>query len=134
MGNKNTHVKLISKICHKLARKIETSSIKFDKYINECSITQPECPITINELKDVFFSLKTNKSPGYDEISFNIIKNCFGVLYKPLLYIFNLSIEKGIFPNDLKIARVTPIFKADSEEVLANYRPISVLPCFSKCA
>lgn len=81
-----------------------------------------------------FFSLKTNKSPGYDEIGFSVIKNCFGVLYKPLLYIFNLSMEKGIFPNDLKIARVTPIFKADSEEILANYRPISVLQCFSKCA
>ena len=81
-----------------------------------------------------FFSLKTNKSPGYDEIGFSIIKNCFGVLYKPLLYIFNLFMEKGIFPNDLKIARVTPIFKADSEEILANYRPISVLQCFSKCA
>ena len=50
-----------------------------------------------------FFYLKTNKSHGYDEVSFHVIKHCFGVLYKPLLSIFYLSIEKVIFPNDLKI-------------------------------
>ena len=54
-------------------------------------------PLTINELKDAFFSLKSNKSPGYDDISFDVIKKCFGVLYEPLHFLFNLSIEKGIF-------------------------------------
>ena len=48
------------------------------------------------------------------------------------MHIFNLSHEKGIFPDDLKIARVTPIFKAGDESEMGNYRPISVLPCFSK--
>ena len=37
----------------------------------------PADSITINELKEDFFSLKTNKNPGYDEISSNIIINCF---------------------------------------------------------
>ena len=32
-------------------------------------------PLSINELKDVFASLKINKSPGQDEVSFNVIKN-----------------------------------------------------------
>ena len=45
-----------------------------------------------------FFSLNINKSPGYDEVSFNVIQNRFGVLNKPLLNRFNLSIEKGISP------------------------------------
>ena len=48
---------------------------------------------------------------------------------EPLKYLFNLSIEKRIFPDDLKIAKITPIYKADD---LSNYRPISVLSCFSK--
>ena len=48
------------------------------------------------------------------------------------MYIFNLSLAKGIFPDDLKIARVTPVFKAGNENEVRNYRPISVLPCFSK--
>ena len=40
--------------------------------------------------------------------------------------------KKGIFPDDLKIAPVSSIFKAGSENEMGNYRPISVLPCFSK--
>ena len=35
-------------------------------------------PLSINELKDAFFSIKINKSPGHDEVSFNVIKKCFG--------------------------------------------------------
>ena len=48
-----------------------------------------------------------------------------------MLHVFNLSIVKGIFPDDLKIARVTPVFKGGHED-LENYRPISILPCFPK--
>ena len=46
--------------------------------------------------------------------------------------IFKLSLQKGCFPEELKIARVTPIYKADDVNEIGNYRPISVLPCFSK--
>ena len=42
--------------------------------------------------------------------------------------IFKLSLQKGCFPEELKIARVTPIYEADD----VNDLPISVLPCFSK--
>ena len=45
---------------------------------------------------------------------------------------FNLSIEKSVFPNDLKIARVTPTYKGEGSNDVSNYRSISVLPCFSK--
>ena len=84
----------------------------------------------MNELKDAFFSLKINKSPGYDDISFNVLKKCFSSLCEPLKYLFNLSIEKGIFPGDLKIAKVTPIYKTDDKSNLSNHRPISVFSCF----
>ena len=65
MDNKNiTDVKLIvensnkyfTEIGPKLAREVETSSIKFEMYIDDCNITRPEFPVTINELKDAFFS------------------------------------------------------------------------------
>ena len=88
--------------------------------------------MTINELKGSFFSLQTNKSHGHDGISFNVIKNCFGPLSTPLLNIFILSLEKGIFPDELQIARVTPIYKTGDENDFGTYRPISVLPCSSK--
>ena len=47
-------------------------------------------------------------------------------------YIFSLSLHQGIFPENLKIAKVSPICRKDEEFLLTNYRPISVLPCFSK--
>ena len=49
-----------------------------------------------------------------------------------LKHIFNISLAKGDFPGKLKIARVTPIFKKGNNTLVSNYRPISVLPCFSK--
>ena len=88
--------------------------------------------VLINELRDAFFSLKLNKSPGYDEISFNVVKKCFSELCKPLKHVFNLSIETGVFPDKLKIARVSPVYKAGDSSDLTNYKPISFLPCFSK--
>ena len=60
------------------------------------------------------------------------MKKCFGELCETLKYLFNLSIVKGIFPDDLKIAKATPIYKADNSSHVTNYRPISVLPCFFK--
>ena len=88
--------------------------------------------MTVTELKDAFFSLKARKSPGYDEVSFDAIRSCFGELLTPLLFIFNMSIETGIFPENLKVAKVTPIYKAGEKTDLGKNRPISVLPCFSK--
>ena len=51
---------------------------------------------------------------------------------KPLLHIFRLSLEEGIFPDDLKTTKVPAIFKAGDENDFSNYRPISVLSCFFK--
>ena len=43
-----------------------------------------------------------------------------------------MSISQGTFPNQLKLARVIPLFKGEDEQLVQNYRPISVLPFFSK--
>ena len=74
----------------------------------------------------------TGKSPGYDDISFYVLKKCFSSLCEPLNYLLNLSIEKYIFPDDLKISKVTPIYKANGKSNLSNYKPIYVLLYFSK--
>ena len=54
------------------------------------------------------------------------------VLCEPSIYLFQLSLEKGVFPDDLKIGKVTPIYKAGYRIDISNYRPISVLPYFPK--
>jgi len=50
----------------------------------------------------------------------------------PLARIINLSFEPGIVPRNMKIARITPIFKSGETSELNNYRPISILPSISK--
>ena len=45
--------------------------------------------------------------------------------------IINQSLKSGIFANQLKIAKVTPIYKKDDKKSITNYRPISVLPVVS---
>ena len=114
------------------AKKVDSSSVNFNKYLEAYNIIQQERDLTINKLNHAFFSLRLNKSIGYDEVSFNVIKKCSGSLYKPSLHIFNVSLQNGTFPDELKIARVTPLFKNGSDSDLQNYGSISVLPCFSK--
>ena len=121
-----------TKIGNKFAKKIQASSLNFTSFMENYNNTQSESTLIVNELIETFFSLKINKSPGYDDISFNVVRNCFGPLLKPLMAIFNLSLQKGCFPEELKISRVTPIYKADDVNEIVNYRTILVLPCFSK--
>ncbi|KAI0243216.1 hypothetical protein LSAT2_024300, partial [Lamellibrachia satsuma] len=53
-------------------------------------------------------------------------------LVEPLKLIINQTFVNGTFPDNLKIAKVFPIFKKDKETLFSNYRPISFLPAFSK--
>ena len=79
-----------------------------------------------------FTSLKPNKSSGFDNISARTILKCYESPKAPLKYIFNLSLNTGDVPNNLKIAKVTPIHKTGEKAETSNYRPISVLTCFYK--
>ena len=76
--------------------------------------------------------MKDNKSPGFDYISLTIVKCCCENIFNPIEYVFSLSFKQGVFPENLKIAHVSPIFKKDEKFLFISYRPISVLPCFSK--
>ena len=73
-----------------------------------------------------------NSAAGYDEMPASILKQCASVYIEPLTYLINVSLEQGTFPDELKIARVIPLFKGEDEQLVQNYRPISVLPFFSK--
>ena len=48
------------------------------------------------------------------------------------MHVSNLSITQGVFPHELKVAKVIPLFKSNDPMVFSNYRPVSVLPLFSK--
>ena len=88
--------------------------------------------VTDDELKQAFSSLKSNKSAGFDQIYPKVIKHVASEIFKPLKFVINLSIRQGIVPQKLKIARIVPVHKNSEKTLVTNYRPISILPCFSK--
>jgi hypothetical protein len=121
-------------IGHTLANKIKhNENESFEKYISGSyqSIFFLNA-ITEHELELELDNTKLNKSSGYDGINANITKITAKEISKPLTHIFNLSFSSGIIPDNLKVALVTPIFKGNEENRFENYRPISVLTCFSK--
>ncbi len=61
-----------------------------------------------------------------------LIRACGDAIIDPLLYVINLSIDKCVVPVSWKMARVTPLHKGGSTSDPNCYRPISVLPLFSK--
>ncbi len=60
------------------------------------------------------------------------MKSSIDAICKPLAHIFNLSLTTGIVPTDMKLAKVTPVYKSGNKQQFTNYRPISILPSFSK--
>lgn len=83
------------------------------------------------ELKDIINNLN-DCSAGYDGILAKVFKSSHENCIHPLIHVINLSLNQGIFPNELKVASVTPIFKNKEPSMFSNYRPVSVLPVFSK--
>lgn len=89
-------------------------------------------PISGLEIAYAIKNLQSKSSKGYDEVDNFIIKNCSWFLVDVLKYLFNLSLESGVFPDVLKIAVVLPVHKKGDVLKLNNYRPISLLSSFSK--
>ena len=77
-------------------------------------------------------SLPTNVATGLDGISAPLLKLISPAILESLTKVLNCSIQSGICPSALKLARVTPVHKSGSASDPNNFRPISVLPIISK--
>ena len=121
-----------SSIGKNLASKIPKANRDVLSFIEHQENSMTYNSLTYEELDKAFKSLQANKSPGIDEIDINVVQETYEIIKPFLLHVFDLSLKQGIFPNDMKIAKVTPIFKTGEKDDPGNYRPISVLPCFSK--
>ena len=89
-------------------------------------------PVTENEVEKVAKGLKNKLSAGIDEIPDYVVKQCIKLLKKPLANIYNTSLESGNFPDQLKIAKVVPLYKKGDKRNILNYRPIALLSVFLK--
>ena len=89
-------------------------------------------PPRINEVINVIHSLQMHKSVGHDNISPFYLRVASTIIAPILCYFIDYAFTLGIFPQSCKIAKIIPIFKSGKRDNLTNYRPISILTCFSK--
>ena len=115
-----------------LSKKIPVQNCSPDQYIKKKTIFSLYLePVTEAEIRRLIMSLKSS-APGYDDIRSSILKMSLPFICTPLTYISNLSLQEGVFPDELKIANVIPLFKSDDPELFNNYRPMSLLCTVSK--
>ena len=89
-------------------------------------------PVTKCEICNIVKQFDSNKSAGYDNVNVSIIKSTINFIIEPIIHICNISLNTGVFPSSMKLAKVIPVFKKGDQNNCNNYRPISVLPIFSK--
>ena len=131
----NSFGEFYSQLGSELASKIVPGTTSIDYYTSHIpqqlnsfvmrSTTVPEIEQLINQLPN-------KSSHGHDEISNQMLKSLCKSISFPLCNIFNDSIRNGIFPNMMKQAEVTPLYKGKEMDMRINYRPISLLTTISK--
>ena len=87
---------------------------------------------TCLEIEKEIKVLNPKKASTHGNIPTKILKQSVEACKLMLTNIFNKSIEENEFPDNLKFADVTPIYKKDDPNNPKNYRPVSVLPVTSK--
>lgn len=113
-----------------------TSSSSLDRSgINNPTINSNNLLIKSFSEAEVFLSLKKLKNKltsGPDGLPSCILKDCASIFTAPLTYLFNLSLNKGKFPDVWKQSNICPVFKKGDRSNIENYRPIALLCNFSK--
>ena len=114
--------------------KINKSKKHYKDYMSKVTVNETFflSPVFPQEIFEIIHSFDMNKSLGPNSIPVYILKIANDFFSHKLCDIINLSFKTGSFPDLCKIAKVIPIYKKDNPLLCENYRPISLLPIFSK--
>ena len=77
-------------------------------------------------------SFNDNKSVGRDNTPAYFLKIAKNEIAPYLIIFLNFIFLNGCFSDNCKIAKVAPIYRSGRKDKVTNYRPISILTCFSK--
>ena len=115
-----------------LANKIPNASTTFSKFCKgNFAQSMFLKPVTSYEIRAIILPLRSC-APGLDNISASVLKYVIDDIIHPLTHICTLSLSQGYFPDELKIAKIVPLYKCKDPSQFNNYRPISLLSIFSK--
>ena len=84
---------------------------------------------TPDEVSRIIKELENGKA---SDICITVVKQSSPIISHKLCNFFNAFIEKGIFPNLMKVGNISPVYKKGNPQTLGNYRPVSTLPLFGK--
>ena len=118
----------------RLANEIPPIANSNSSYINNINVNNNKFSFSSINCSIVFLHLNKlcrSKATGFDNISAKIISECADLISVSLCDLFNKSLVSGVFPDDWKCARVTPLCKQGEPSDFNNYRPnsfISVIP------
>lgn len=89
-------------------------------------------PVTATEVQSAILALNNTTSCDAEGIQIKLFKFIINMIAPVLTHIFNLCFNSEIFPEKMQLAKVRALYKKGSRNYLGNYRPVSVLPVFSK--
>ena len=116
-----------------LAAKIQTVSTLHTNFMPKSNVNSFYLlPTDTAEITSICKNLKDKNSAGCEGIVGKYAKLSINNISKPLCDIINCSFQTGIVPSEIKIAKIVPIYKTGAKDLFSNYRPISILPFFSK--
>ena len=120
-------------IGQQLDARIPSSSSSPTKYLKKVEYPSLNTLPSTNplEIENIIQSLNP-VGGGTDMISTKILLVTYKKIINHLTYFFNICLRNAIFPNRLKTALVIPVYKTGENNKFTNYRPISMLPIFSK--
>ena len=120
---------------------VEKAIQKYDSHPSIIAIRESVKPdsefqfskVNLNDIEKEITALAPNKSIPFLSIHLQLLKDSVDISASFLLNVWNEEIiQQKAFPNELKCADVTPVFKKGDSTLSKNYRPVSVLPVVSK--
>lgn len=112
------------------ARELVDSFVRYKNF--DCNLTFKWREINSSDVLKFVSSLSSSVSLDYYGFSNKTVKNIIDVIVSPLTFLLNRLLEQGVYPEALKITKVSPIYKKGDKLNPSSYRPISLVPIFSK--
>lgn len=124
-------------VADRLISALPGSIFPFDSYLEQQEIDSGQLDfsfreVSLNEVRDAISRVKRKHSRdiyGFNTILLHSLKD---VLICPLTKLFNICIREGFYPSAFKLSKTIPVLKKGDQHIFDNYRPISLIPVFSK--